>query len=371
ARARRRRDHRHLAAARLAGDPGLLPGRQCRGQLQPGALRRRALRRARRGADADRDLLPHARPVRRRSEAADHDRHVRVERRVLRRLLPEGPESAGAHPTGLRRGLRPRRSRRGADDADGGVQARRAHRGSAADVFVGRVHGGGQPCRPAGDQRAGWTVEGTVAGGIAADGAAVRRGRAGARGRGAGAAAAYATAGRRLDLARNQTSATTASRGSSGSAKARASTPITSRPTTATIGPTISISRPITRNLTSSSGSSTSRRIILSTKASVMTVAATKTPVKARKPSASTAPIESAPTPIYEGWAGKFRLRDCRPCRRSRWAACIERPGAGPPPSPGVRACAAPPRDVRRGAARRAATAWRAARRRQRTESGS
>ena len=46
--------HRHRAAARLARDPGLLPRRQRRGQLEPGALRRRPLRHARRRRDAAR-----------------------------------------------------------------------------------------------------------------------------------------------------------------------------------------------------------------------------------------------------------------------------------------------------------------------------
>ena len=47
-----------------------------------------------------------------RSEAADHARHVRPERRLLRRLLSEGPQGPAADPPGLRRGVRASRSDR-------------------------------------------------------------------------------------------------------------------------------------------------------------------------------------------------------------------------------------------------------------------
>ena len=71
-----------------------------------------------------------------------------------------------------------RRGRRGAaDHADPGVQARGTHRRSAADVSVGRVHGGREPGRPARDQHPLRLDTRSVTGGLAVDGAALRRSR--------------------------------------------------------------------------------------------------------------------------------------------------------------------------------------------------
>ena len=71
------------------------------------------------GRDARRDVRPHARRgVRRRSEAPDHARHVRAQRRLLRRLLPQGAAGPHADPPRLRRGVRRRRRDRDADQPD-------------------------------------------------------------------------------------------------------------------------------------------------------------------------------------------------------------------------------------------------------------
>ncbi len=75
----------------------LLPDRPRRGLVEPGALRRRALRPARRGRHLSRDGRAHPRRgLRRRAQAAHHARHVRAVGGVLRRLLRPGAE--GAHP---------------------------------------------------------------------------------------------------------------------------------------------------------------------------------------------------------------------------------------------------------------------------------
>ena len=113
-------------------DRRLLRDRARRGQRQPGPLRRRPLRAAHRFRRPARDVRAHApRRLRRGGPAPDHDRHLRAVVGLLRGLLRHGAE--GAHAD--RRGL-PERVRAGgpgdhAHLADGGVQARRAHRGPA------------------------------------------------------------------------------------------------------------------------------------------------------------------------------------------------------------------------------------------------
>ena len=88
----RRRDRRdHAAARRATALPAyylIAPGR---GLGQPGPLRRRALRPARRRAGRARDVRGDApRGLRRRGEAAHHDRHLRALGRLLRRVLRPG-----------------------------------------------------------------------------------------------------------------------------------------------------------------------------------------------------------------------------------------------------------------------------------------
>ena len=91
---------------------------------------------------------------RRRGEAAHHARHLRAERRLLRRVLPEGAAGAHADSSRLRPRVRARRRRGDADQPDAGVPTRRARRRSAADVSGRRLHGQREPGGAAGDQRA-------------------------------------------------------------------------------------------------------------------------------------------------------------------------------------------------------------------------
>ena len=80
-----------------------------RGQLQPRPLRRRAATAT--APPARRDLIEMytqdpRRGLRRRGQAPHHARHLRPLRRLLRRLLPQGPEGADADQAGLPPGLR-------------------------------------------------------------------------------------------------------------------------------------------------------------------------------------------------------------------------------------------------------------------------
>ena len=104
---RARRGGRGVLAAALGRVRAalLLPDRTGGGFLEPGPLRRRALRLPRRGRRPDDRLRADARRgLRRRAEAADHARHLRALGRVLRRVLRQG--AAGAdddHPRARRR----------------------------------------------------------------------------------------------------------------------------------------------------------------------------------------------------------------------------------------------------------------------------
>ena len=74
----------------------------------------RGARQSRHGAGPH--VSPHAgRRLRPRGEAPDHARHVRAERRLLRRLLSEGPEGPPADPPGFRRRVREGRPHRRPD----------------------------------------------------------------------------------------------------------------------------------------------------------------------------------------------------------------------------------------------------------------
>ena len=108
---------------------GLLPDRAQRGVEQPGPLRRRPLRPARRRRRRARPRGGHgADPcagLRRGGEAPHHPRHLRAVQRLLRRLLRPGAEGPHPHHAGLparRSGVR-RRARR-ADLPDRRVPAR-------------------------------------------------------------------------------------------------------------------------------------------------------------------------------------------------------------------------------------------------------
>ena len=121
---------------------GLLRDRARRGERQPRPLRRRPLRPPRRHR---RPHLPvradSPRRLRRRGQAPHHDRHLRALVRLLRGLLRHSAEGAHEDRPGLLGGLREGRLRRESHLRHGGVQARRAHRGSARDVPVRLLHG--------------------------------------------------------------------------------------------------------------------------------------------------------------------------------------------------------------------------------------
>ena len=103
----------------------LLRGGAGRVLLQPGALRRRALRPPLRESARPQRPVPALarRGLRRRGEAAHHDRHLRAVGRLLRRLLPQG--AAGARADQRRFRARVRRSGRAdrPDHADAGLRA--------------------------------------------------------------------------------------------------------------------------------------------------------------------------------------------------------------------------------------------------------
>ncbi len=133
----RRNGQGRFAAAQQVRRGHVLHHRALRGLEQSGPLRRRALRLShRRSGDGrgtgrrsgrgsrrpatraalealDNAAGAHVSPQPRRrvwagGEAADHARHLRPERRLLRRLLPEGPQGAAADSPGFRRGVRAR-----------------------------------------------------------------------------------------------------------------------------------------------------------------------------------------------------------------------------------------------------------------------
>ena len=185
----RRHLRRDQPAAHRVRPAGLLHHRAGRGLGEPGPLRRRALRlplrRARRPA---RPVRAHARRgLRRRGQAAHHDRHLRAVRRLLRRLLRPRPEGPHAGAPRLRRGVRRRRPDRLPDVAHRGLQGRVAHRRPAGHVPERHLHDPGQPRRPAGDQHP-LRPQRRPAGGLPAHRPGVQRepharGRARARGR--------------------------------------------------------------------------------------------------------------------------------------------------------------------------------------------
>ena len=83
-------------------------------------------------------------------QAPDHARHVRAVGRLLRRLLPQGPEGPDADQGRLRRALGAGlRCARRADLADGRVPVRRPAGRPGRDVPLGRLHAAGQHGRPA------------------------------------------------------------------------------------------------------------------------------------------------------------------------------------------------------------------------------
>ena len=129
--------------------PDVLHRRARGGQQQPRPIRRRAVRAPHRARGRPRDPVRADAPrgVRRGGQAAHHARHLRAFRGLLRRVLRAGAAGADAGPARVR-GRAPGRGRaRRAGGPDAGVPARRARRGSAADVPGGCVHGPPEPRR--------------------------------------------------------------------------------------------------------------------------------------------------------------------------------------------------------------------------------
>ena len=147
----RSRDRRVRPAALLRLRDGvLLPDRSRRGVLQPGPLRRRALRPSRRRADLPRDgRADPRRGLRRRAEAPHHARHLRALRGLLRRLLRAGAARAHAADSRAPRGARAVRRDRDADVTHGGVPDRRQRCRPARDVRLRRDDDPVVPRRPA------------------------------------------------------------------------------------------------------------------------------------------------------------------------------------------------------------------------------
>ncbi len=101
----RRRDRRREPAVHRPRTGHVLHHRAGRGEREPGALRRGPLRAQRWCRRAVGELRAHSRDrIRRRGEAADHARHVRPFRRLLRRVLREGPAGPHPHQGRVRRG---------------------------------------------------------------------------------------------------------------------------------------------------------------------------------------------------------------------------------------------------------------------------
>ena len=119
----------------------LLPDRSGRGVLEPGPLRRRPLRQPRRCGRLLRDGRAHARRgLRRRTETADHARHLRALGGLLRGVLRPGAEGPDGDRARARRRVRALRRARLADLADDCVQARREGRRPARDVSLRSAH---------------------------------------------------------------------------------------------------------------------------------------------------------------------------------------------------------------------------------------
>ena len=130
---------------------GVLPDRAGGSLLQPGPLRRGAVRAAHRGRGRGRHECGHPyRGFRPGGQAADHARHLRTVRRVLRRLLRPGAAGAHTGDAGLRSGLRLGRRAARCHGADDGLrpwgQGRRPH----GHVHERRVHHPVQPGRTPG-----------------------------------------------------------------------------------------------------------------------------------------------------------------------------------------------------------------------------
>jgi len=154
ARGTRRADRGCRAAAQRARHRGVLPADDGGGQLEPGEVRRRALRPPRRDGDAGRNVRAHARRgVRARSETPRHPGDLRPECRVLRRVLRQSTAGAKPDPPRLRDGIRTGGRDCAADEPDAGVSARRTDQRSNPDVSRRCLHRRREPRGTAGRQR--------------------------------------------------------------------------------------------------------------------------------------------------------------------------------------------------------------------------
>ena len=122
-----RQGHRGVLPALQVRAARLLPDRAQRVLVQPGPVRRDAVRPAGRrrreqGRRGGHGADPRA-GLRCRGQAAHHPRRVRAVQRLLRRLLRQGAAGPHADHQGLRRGLRPGRRAGVAGHADHGVPA--------------------------------------------------------------------------------------------------------------------------------------------------------------------------------------------------------------------------------------------------------
>ena len=124
-------------SARAICHPGLLLGGHGRSELESGPVRRRPLRLSNGwGTHVEDDVSEDPRRgVRRGSEAPHHAWHLRAERWLLRRVLPEGAAGADANQARLRGRVCHVRHRRDADDAPACFSSGRESERPAADVL--------------------------------------------------------------------------------------------------------------------------------------------------------------------------------------------------------------------------------------------
>ncbi len=150
----RRQDRSREPAALAVRHRHLLPHRHGRGLLQPGPLRRRALRLPRAGRREPAGHVqeePHP-GLRRRGPAPHHPGHLRALLRLLRRLLPQSRPGPPPHPPGFRGRAFPVRPAGRACVPDHGLQGGRNDIRPLADVPDGHLHHQHQPGRAAGDE---------------------------------------------------------------------------------------------------------------------------------------------------------------------------------------------------------------------------
>src|SRR6266498_4908839 len=144
---------RGVAAAHPVRGGDLLHHRAGRGVVEPGAVRRSALRPALRRRGRRAVAVPHhaGRGVRPRGAAADPRRNLRAVVGLLRRVLPQSPADARADRAGLPQRVRPGRGPAlHPHHAHAGVQGGREARRPGGDVPLRHLHGHREPRGPPG-----------------------------------------------------------------------------------------------------------------------------------------------------------------------------------------------------------------------------